>query len=165
MTSCRDIHDSLLTSYIDGECDASTRARVDAHLGACAECRALLAHVQATQDIFNHVPAENAPEHLWSSIRERIESPAGQSLWATILAGLNPFEGAHQRQAAMALITLIILAGTVPVILGRPSGTTVQDESTAFIAMANEQEQTLFGDNSDQITSAEYFINGKGEMI
>ncbi len=36
----------LLSGYLDGDLDATTRARVDGHLDACAECREVLAELR-----------------------------------------------------------------------------------------------------------------------
>jgi hypothetical protein len=38
----------LLSAYVDGELDAAERARVDAHLPACSDCRATLDALRAT---------------------------------------------------------------------------------------------------------------------
>ncbi len=45
--TCRELVE-LLSDYVEGALDASERARVEAHLHNCPECRAYLAQLRAT---------------------------------------------------------------------------------------------------------------------
>lgn len=73
-------HDELdlLSSYLDGELDASDRARLDAHMATCAECRTTLAGLQATiadlQTLPEPVPTPQDTWALRAAIR-RARSP------------------------------------------------------------------------------------------
>ena len=46
-----------MSDYLDGELAASGRARMERHLGECAECRRLLAGLRAVVDGLHRLPA------------------------------------------------------------------------------------------------------------
>ncbi len=52
MLSCRDL-ESNLTAYVDGECQAIDRARIDEHLAACPSCRARAAREKAAHELLH----------------------------------------------------------------------------------------------------------------
>src|SRR5512140_11382 len=88
-----------LVSYLYDECDAAERARVDAHLATCAECRAEVAEFRKVRaqlagwtppdralgfTIFNATPATAAPTRpTWRSAR--VWMPAGLAAAAVLL--------------------------------------------------------------------------------
>jgi predicted anti-sigma-YlaC factor YlaD len=62
-------HDELdlLSPYLDGELDASDRARLDAHMTSCAECRATLIGLQATVADLRTLPEPiPTPQDSWA---------------------------------------------------------------------------------------------------
>lgn len=62
-------HDELdlLSSYLDGELDASDRARLDAHMTLCADCRATLIGLQATVADLRTLPEPSpTPQDSWA---------------------------------------------------------------------------------------------------
>jgi hypothetical protein len=62
-------HDELdlLSPYMDGELDASDRARLDAHMTSCAECRATLIGLQATVADLRTLPEPApTPQDSWA---------------------------------------------------------------------------------------------------
>jgi hypothetical protein len=62
-------HDELdlLSPYLDGELDASDRARLDVHMASCAECRATLIGLQATVADLRTLPEPTpTPQDSWA---------------------------------------------------------------------------------------------------
>lgn len=62
-------HDELdlLSPYLDGELDASDRARLDVHMASCAECRATLIGLQATVADLRMLPEPiPTPQDSWA---------------------------------------------------------------------------------------------------
>ncbi len=65
-----------LAEYAVGALRGRTKARVEAHLRDCAECRRELTALERTGDLLNAVPLEPAPQHTWEAVRGRIASRA-----------------------------------------------------------------------------------------
>lgn len=62
-------HDELelLSSYLDGELDASERSRLDTHMTTCADCRATLAGLRATIADLKALPEPvPSPQDSWA---------------------------------------------------------------------------------------------------
>jgi hypothetical protein len=55
------VAESDLSAYADGELDESARARVDAHLEACAACREALTELRALRGALQALPRASAP--------------------------------------------------------------------------------------------------------
>lgn len=107
-----------MSSYLDGELDSGVRERVEAHLGSCSACTALLAelrgvvtHAEALDD---RVPAAD----LWSGIEARIAAPVAASPLV-----LHPVARAREmarrfsfsipQLAAAAMFVALLSGGTV----------------------------------------------------
>ncbi|MDF1506345.1 zf-HC2 domain-containing protein, partial [Roseisolibacter sp. H3M3-2] len=67
--------DERLMDYLEGELAAADRARLDAHLAACARCRALVADLRALSADAAALLALRPGRDLWAGIAERIEAP------------------------------------------------------------------------------------------
>jgi len=67
---CADVR---LDEYFDGELEGADRAAVEAHLSACADCRADLEHSRRLEDVLRSVPAGAAPDadRFMQSVRLR----------------------------------------------------------------------------------------------
>lgn len=98
-----------LSEYVDGELDPATRAALDAHLAACAECRAVrdeLARVVArAKRVANRPPATD----LWAPIEAAIAAQRDRSL---------PARGARPRVITLTVGRLAAAAAIVAVIAG-----------------------------------------------
>ncbi len=70
----------LLSAYLDGELSAAERRTVEAHLGTCDRCRALLADLRQVKKLVAELPLENPPRPV--VLRRR---PVG---WVVELAAL-----------------------------------------------------------------------------
>ncbi len=70
-----------LSELVDGTLDLATRARVEAHIEACDDCRALLADLRAIKDRARGAERVAPPESLWPRIAARLReqgvAPAG----------------------------------------------------------------------------------------
>src|SRR5512135_2587582 len=80
MSSC-DRFTAELSELVDGTLDLATRARVEAHIEACDDCRALLADLRAIKDRARGAERVAPPESLWPRIAARLReqgvAPAG----------------------------------------------------------------------------------------
>jgi anti-sigma factor RsiW len=65
-----------LSAYCDGELPAAERARVAAHLAACARCRAEYEEVRLGVALASHLETVPAPDTLWSRVEAELDSPA-----------------------------------------------------------------------------------------
>ncbi len=74
MSACKKYRDIILTDHIDGELDKSAQALVAQHLAVCPGCSALAEQVKQGMVLpFKQTGREAVPEHVWTSIKERIE--------------------------------------------------------------------------------------------
>jgi len=64
-----------LMDHIEGDDDAATRARMEAHAATCAECRAILADVRRISRDAAELPTLAPSRDLWPEIAARIEAP------------------------------------------------------------------------------------------
>ena len=98
-----------LSAYLDGELDAASRTAVEAHLAACAECRAdldgLRGLVRRAQALDDRPPERD----LWAGIAARLEAAGG--------AAVVPLEPRRRRfvftmpQLAAAAVALMAVSG------------------------------------------------------
>jgi hypothetical protein len=67
----------LLSDYLDDDLDQAARAAVDAHLGTCEPCRAVLADLTALRHAAAawHTAEVAPPGHLWPGIAARLTGP------------------------------------------------------------------------------------------
>lgn len=101
----------LLAAHLGGELDPARTREVEAHLAACADCRAEAARLRTTWDVLAvaAVPAGSTRADLWSGVRSRTtgRAPAG---WF--------FGRSATARASLALATLAL-----GVLVGRWTGT------------------------------------------
>ena len=108
-------HDAItdrLSDYLDDELEARSRAEIEAHLAACAECRQVLDDLRTLKAAAGRLPDDGVSGELWRGIAGRIppaESPA-----------VVPFERKVPRrfsftlpQLAAAGIALMVLSGSL----------------------------------------------------
>ncbi len=65
----------LLAARLGGELDAASAREVEAHLAACADCRAEAVRLQATWDLLA-AAATPVKADVWSGVRRRTFAPA-----------------------------------------------------------------------------------------
>ena len=72
--NCRDAIGRLV-EYLDAELDAETVAQLEAHLRACAPCRAYLATYKKTKDLAAKANRVDLPESLKARLRALLAPP------------------------------------------------------------------------------------------
>jgi len=95
----------LVEEYFDGEADAATAARMDAHLSACADCAAALDALSFEQEIYARYERgglEVTPA-LWARVSAEI---AREPQPATPAAAPRPFLSSVRGRFAAALLAL-----------------------------------------------------------
>ncbi len=65
-----------LAEYSVGALKGRAKARVEAHLRDCADCREELAALERTSQLLSAVPLEAAPRHTWEAVQRRIADRA-----------------------------------------------------------------------------------------
>ena len=131
MSSSCDRFTADISELADGTLDLATRARVEAHVEACDDCRALLADLRAIKARARDAERLAPPESLWPRIAARLReqgvAPAGSAhtsrastwQWMAIAAALvlsvglalfvtwsrRPVETAASRQPAPAAVS------------------------------------------------------------
>lgn len=85
----------VLVAYADGELAGSEFANVSAHLGACADCREIVATNREAAASVRHAVAAppEVPPDLWPGIASRTVAkgrprPVARALWVAIAAGI-----------------------------------------------------------------------------
>jgi anti-sigma factor RsiW len=97
-----------LSDYLDDELTPDERARVDAHLAGCAECRLVLEDLRRIVAAAGRLPGSLPERELWDGVAERIGAPGR----------IVPFQVKTRRlfsftapQLAAAGIVLMLLSG------------------------------------------------------
>jgi anti-sigma factor RsiW len=104
----KDIHvDELLVEHVRGELEATEAARVDAHLAACAECRAARAQFAGLMaDLARTAPP--APPIHWGAyraeLRRRLERGSSRDLGGWLLRPASAL-------VAAAMVAVLVYAG------------------------------------------------------
>ena len=104
----------LISSWIDGELDASRRRLVEEHLRDCPECRQEFQEMKQLGEIMNNIelkePKKEVWETYWSSVYNRLERRIG---WILLSIGgiILLFFGAYK------LVEGVIIDATIPLVL------------------------------------------------
>jgi tetratricopeptide (TPR) repeat protein len=73
--STQDVFTDRLSEYLDNEdMRATDRAAIEAHLTACAECRATLAELRAVAAVAASLPDRPPTDDLWSGVANRLQA-------------------------------------------------------------------------------------------
>lgn len=124
-----------LSELADGTLDVALRARVEAHVEACDDCRALLADLRAIKQRARDLERLSPPESLWPRIAARLReqgvAPAGSR---------RPSRApAWQWAAIAAALVLGIGLALFATWSRRPAQTTAAREQPAATAVATPQ--------------------------
>ena len=120
-----------ISAFLDGALAASERARADAHLAACADCRLELDSLRHLKQVLASAPRKNMPADLalamesrlvtgsrrWAPLTRTFWAPAGAVAAAALTLGLwinharaadelplEPLLAAHARYSAESLV-------------------------------------------------------------
>jgi len=105
----------MLSELVDGGLPRDARAKLEAHLEACAGCRALLADLKRVKAAARALPKMTAPESVWQNVRAGLDAETSHSVDrrpATVI----PFAPWRWRGltglAAAALVLLAVTGAT-----------------------------------------------------
>src|SRR6476620_4423823 len=98
----RHLSEDELNRYLDGDLDSAERARADAHLSHCVDCRSSLADVQMLASLLRDLPQVDVPRSL--QLGPEFAQPA--SLWDRLAALLLPMLPA-MRATTVALVLML----------------------------------------------------------
>ncbi len=112
----------LIPAYALGALDRNEAREVEAHLPHCPECQAELRRLETiVHDLSLGVADEQPPPELRRRLQERIaptavhpdETTADPSLWGQITAVFRQHRALAFTQAALIVLVLVLLAGTL----------------------------------------------------
>jgi hypothetical protein len=64
----------MLSDFVDGGLPRDARAKLEAHLATCADCRALLADLKRVKAAARALPKMTAPESVWRNVRAGLDA-------------------------------------------------------------------------------------------
>jgi hypothetical protein len=108
--SCPDFGPSL-SDLVDGTLSRDARARVEAHLETCAECRTLLADLKRVRAAARALPRMKAPATVWQNLRAGLDAEANQARRAPVLQFAPRRRMLLTGLAAAAVLVLAVSAG------------------------------------------------------
>ncbi|HYP59845.1 MAG TPA: zf-HC2 domain-containing protein [Thermomicrobiales bacterium] len=98
----RHLSEDELNRYLDGDLDSAERARADAHLSHCVDCRSSLADVQMLASLLSDLPQVDIPRSF--QLGPEFARPA--TLWDRLAALLLPMLPA-MRATTVALLLML----------------------------------------------------------
>jgi len=110
------MHDSVidrLSDYIDGELPPDERARIEAHVASCDECRAIANDLRTLARAATELPERTPDRDLWNGIAMRVAD-------ARATASVTPFRRRFSftmPQLAAAGIALMVASGGLVYVL------------------------------------------------
>ena len=116
-----------LSAYLDGELERESRRRLEAHLGGCVECAALLADLRAIVAAAPHYEGREPSRDLWKDIEARLNEAEVIPLRRTAALPHRP----SWRQLIAASIVMAAVGGGATLLVvrsttSRPAVTAVQ---------------------------------------
>jgi anti-sigma-K factor RskA len=124
--TCEHVHD--VAAYALGTLDPEDRARLEAHLPGCAECREVLASVEGLPRLLAMVPPDVVTSGEPAQPRALSEAKPSEAMYQRLLAAALTRRRSRRRLALTAAAAVLIVggtAGTVAVLQAR-SGPAVQ---------------------------------------
>ena len=100
-----------LSELVDGTLARAEKARVEAHLESCADCRALLADLKRVKGAARALPKMTAPESVWQNVRAGLDAEAVRSHRAPLLQFAARRWTALAGLAAAAVVLIAVSAG------------------------------------------------------
>jgi len=115
------MEEDLLSAYLDGELDASTRAAVDARLTESHEWRDILDEVRAARDAVRALPTHEAPAGFWERVLGTPPDTATRDDAApvVVLEEQRPARRLRTRWAALAGVAAAAVVLAVSVVPSR----------------------------------------------
>jgi hypothetical protein len=138
---------------VDGAVAESARERVEAHLSACDECRALAADMRRIREAAGGLPRLQPPDRVWVSIRARLEqqAPVQRRSWRRSVAGVAP---SHWR-FGLALAALLALVAASTILLLQFLGTDGRSGTVRTAVGVHPQEEAIVQSVENDLKQAE----------
>ena len=115
--------DPLLSELADSGLTGEARARVEAHVEACAACRAQLADIRRIRQTARSLPKVAPPEGLWNKVRARVDAETGQAKAKVVsIQPRRGWFGGHKWAVLAAAAVLLVSLSTGVVLMMRANG-------------------------------------------
>lgn len=138
------IHPAYLESMhelVDGTIGAIRRAELERHLADCAECRSVLADLEAIRNAAGTLDPLEPPDGVWLQIAGRL----GQEGRVTLPPARPPARGRHVALLAIAASLLLAVGAAIVMLLMRDRPTTTGGAPAAVTAQAPGNVDTDIG--------------------
>ena len=115
--NCKHIQELIITDYVDGQGSEAVQKQVQAHLAACAECRAFEQAVRAKAvQPFSAAEHEQPPHQVWQNIKVAIQQAPVQPqpswferAWNVVRENVVVRRPAYALVPVMTLVLLVTL--------------------------------------------------------
>lgn len=153
-----DTYAEQLGDYVDGTLADAERLRVEAHLSACARCRAVVSDFDAIRSVAASLEPHAPPPHVWQQLSAA--TARSRRPWSLLGGSLFRWQAAASAAMSLLLATGLWWMGTrlstvtrpdVPSASAGPSAPFLVDASHAV----TEQQYTQAIATLEQITSVE----------
>jgi len=99
--------DELLSGYLEGDLDATDKARVDVHAADCLRCQSLIRDIGDLREVAGALPDLSPSRDLWQGIDARIAAPV------TSIGAARQERGLSRRWLAAAAAALVVASSGV----------------------------------------------------
>jgi anti-sigma factor RsiW len=154
---CYEIHQAL-SEFVDGTLSREAKARLESHLEACADCRALLADLRRLREWARGLPKMAPPASVWQHVRADFEMETGRARRLTMAPPASGTSSPTLRQAlvrrfvptgrpvlaGLAVAAVLVLAASAGIFfMTRPVPPAAQVEPTAAHAEPAQTVQSV----------------------
>ena len=100
--------DERLADYLEGDLDSAARREVEAHVGSCVRCSALLRDLEHIRASAAELPELTPSTDLWGGIARRIDTPVLPLTRPApnVVAGRRNFDWVRRAAVAAALVAV-----------------------------------------------------------
>ena len=100
--------DERLADYLEGDLDSAARREVEAHVGSCVRCSALLRDLEQIRASAAELPELTPSTDLWGGIARRIDTPVLPLTRPApnVVAGRRNFDWVRRAAVAAALVAV-----------------------------------------------------------
>ena len=100
--------DERLADYLEGDLDSAARREVEAHVGSCVRCSALLRDLEHIRASAAELPELTPSTDLWGGIARRIDAPVLPLTRPApnVVAGRRNFDWVRRAAVAAALVAV-----------------------------------------------------------
>jgi len=138
--NCSQVQGLLLTDYADDQLTSQQKAKLDAHISECAQCREFFETVRLAVEPLKNAEVLVPPEEIWQNIKESVERPGASR--SGVLSGIwDWLESLFKRPvpvlAGMSFFVCLLLATMALNVRHHPN-------TAARIAPAQQAEYFLY---------------------